>query len=208
MAVLDSDHLNDSRPPRKLEIQVFPGRSNTYRLYEDDGVSNLYEEGYYIITNIDYNYRENNYTLIIRPIDGKSGLIPDKRDYKIKFRNTKYAEDVKVNVGRHEVEFEKYIDDADFIIEVKDVPTIQQLTINCAGKDIEIDAVRLINEEIDSIISDLKIETKLKEKIADIIFSDMSIRKKRIEIRKLKKDGLKSLFVRMFIKLLEYIAEI
>ena len=120
----------------------------------------------------------------------------------------KYAEDVKVNVGRHEVEFEKYIDDADFIIEVKDVPTIQQLTINCAGKDIEIDAVRLINEEIDSIISDLKIETQLKEKIANIVFSDMSIRKKRIEIRKLRKDGLKSLFVRMFIKLLEYIAEI
>ena len=208
MAILDSDHLNDSRPPRKLEIQVFPGRSNAYRLYEDDGVSNLYEEGYYIITNIDYNYRENNYTLIIRPIDGKSGLIPDKRDYKIRFRNTKYAEDVKVNVGRHEVEFEKYIDDADFIIEVKDVPTIQQLTINCAGKDIEIDAVRLINEEIDSIISDLKIETQLKEKIANIVFSDMSIRKKRIEIRKLRKDGLKSLFVRMFIKLLEYIAEI
>ena len=208
MAVLDSDHLNDSRPPRKLEIQVFPGRSNAYRLYEDDGVSNLYEEGYYIITNIDYNYRENNYTLIIRPIDGKSGLIPDKRDYKIRFRNTKYAEDVKVNVGRHEVEFEKYIDDADFIIEVKDVPTIQQLTINCAGKDIEIDAVRLINEEIDSIISDLNIETKLKEKIANIIFSDMPIRKKRIEIRKLRKDGLKSLFVKMFIKLLEYIAEI
>ena len=208
MAILDSDHLNGSRPPRKLEIQVFPGRSNAYRLYEDDGVSNLYEEGYYIITNIDYNYRENNYTLIIRPIDGKSGLIPDKRDYKIRFRNTKYAEDVKVNVGRHEVEFEKYIDDADFIIEVKDVPTIQQLTINCAGKDIEIDAVRLINEEIDSIISDLKIETQLKEKIANIVFSDMSIRKKRIEIRKLRKDGLKSLFVRMFIKLLEYIAEI
>ncbi len=208
MAILDPDHLNDSRPPRKLEIQVFPGRSNAYRLYEDDGVSDLYEEGYYIITNIDYNYRENNYTLIIRPIDGKSGLIPDKRDYKIRFRNTKYAEDVKVNVGRHEVEFEKYIDDADFIIEVKDVPTIQQLTINCAGKDIEIDAVRLINEEIDSIISDLNIETKLKEKIADIIYSDMSIRKKRIEIRKLRKDGLKSLFVKMFIKLLEYIAEI
>ena len=208
LSILDNDNLNDTRAPRKMEIQVFPGRSNTYKLYEDDGISSLYKEGYYIITNIDYNYRENNYTLIIRPIDGKSGLIPEKRDYKIRFRNTKYAEDVKVNVGRHEVEFEKYVDDADFIIEVKDVPTIQQLTINCSGKDIEIDAVRLVNEEIDGIISDLQIETKLKETIAGIIFSGEEIRRKRIEIRKLKKYGLKPVFIKMFIKLLEYISEI
>ena len=32
-----------------------------YNLYEDDGISNLYKEGYYILTNIDYNYRKNNY---------------------------------------------------------------------------------------------------------------------------------------------------
>lgn len=209
LAILDEKNLNDTQAPKDLEIHIFPGRSNSYNLYEDDGISNLYKSGYYIITNIDYNYRENNYTLIIRPIEGKSGLIPEKRNYKIRFRNTKYAENVKVNIGRHEIVlFDKYEDDTDFIVEVKDVPTIQQLTINCAGKDIEIDAVRLINEEINEIISDLQIETKLKEIIASIIFSDKDIKKKRIEIRKLNRKGLSSIFVKMFIKLLEYIAEI
>jgi hypothetical protein len=93
-------------------------------------------------------------------------------------------------------------------VEVKNVPTTSQLTINCKGKDIEIDAVRIINDEIDSIISDLKIETRLKEKIANILFSNLDIKKKRIQIRKLKTDGLDSLFIRMFLKLLEYIKEI
>lgn len=208
LAILDEENLNDTRAPKKMEIQVFPGRSNTYKLYEDDGISSLYKEGYYIITSIDYNYRENNYTLIIRPIDGKSNIIPEKRDYKITFRNTKFASEVKVNIGREEVYYEKYEKDADFVIEVPNVPTTKQLTINCSGKDIEIDAVRLINEDIDSIISDLQIETKLKEKIADIIFSDKEIRRKRIEIRKLRTNGLKPIFIKMFIKLLEYIAEI
>ena len=36
----------------------------------------------------------NNYTLILRSVEGKSGIAPDKRNYKIRFRNTKYAEDV------------------------------------------------------------------------------------------------------------------
>lgn len=208
MAILDDTNLNSVKPPEKMEIQVFPGVSNNYDLYEDDGVTNLYKEGYYIVTNIDYNYRKNNYTLILRPTQGKTGIIPDKRDYKIKFRNTKRPEYVKVNVGRFEVEFTTRSDENDFIIEVPNVPTNQQLTINCGGEAIEIDAVRLINEDIDEIISGLLIETTLKEKIASIIFSDMTIRKKRIAIRKLKHSGLNKLFIKMFIKLLEYISEI
>lgn len=208
LAVLEMENLNDVKPPKKMEVHVFPGESNSYNLYEDDGISNLYKEGYYIVTNIDYNYRENNYTLIIRPIEGKTGIIPEKRDYLIRFRNTKNAEDVKVNVGQAPVEYTKYIDGNDFCIEVKDVPTNSQLTINCAGKAIEIDAVRLINEDIDGIINDLQIETTLKERIASILFSDKEISKKRIEIRKLKAKGLSTLFIKMFIKLLEYISEI
>ncbi len=208
IAVLDDENINDVHPPKKLEIQVFPGCSNSYNLYEDDGVSNLYKEGFYIITNIDYNYRRNNYTLIIRPIDGKSNIIPEKRDYRIKFRNTKYPEDVKVNIGKFEKDYTAYTTDNDFIIEIKDVPTTQQLTINCGGKAIEIDAVRLINEDIDDIISDLQIETNLKEEIAKILFSEDSIRKKRIAIRKLRTKGLKGVFIKMFLKLLEYINEI
>ena len=38
MAVLDEEHLNDTSAPKTLEIHIFPGRSNTYKLYEDDDV--------------------------------------------------------------------------------------------------------------------------------------------------------------------------
>ena len=208
LALIDENDLSNTKPPKNLEIQVFPGESNSYHLYEDDGITNNYKDGYYIVTNIDYNYRQNNYTLIIRPIEGKTGIIPEKRNYKIRFRNTRKAEFVKTNVGRNPVANVSYTDETDFIIEINDVPTTEQLTINCGGKAIEIDAVRLINEDIDEIISDLQIETSLKESIANILFSDMEIRKKRIEIRKLRTRGLKGIFIKMFIKLLEYISEI
>ena len=200
--------INDTTPPQDMEIQIFPGKSNTYKMYEDDGVSDLYRKGFYLLTSIDYNYLPNNYTVIIRALEGKSGIVPDTRNYKIRFRNTKKANDVVVYFNDGKIEGKSYVDGPDFIVEVNNVPTIGQLTINCKGKDIEIDAVRLINEDIASIINDLQIETTLKEKIDEILFGNLEIKKKRIEITKLGRKGLERKYVRLFKKLLEYVEQV
>lgn len=201
----ENDYLNDTTPPKNMEIQIFPGRSNTYNLYEDDGVSDLYRKDFYLLTSIDYNYMPNNYTVIVRAMEGKSGIVPEKRNYKFVFRNTKEADDVIVYFNDTKIESKNYVQGTNFIVEVNDVSTIGQLTLNCKGKDIEIDAVRIIGEDIESIISDLQIETSMKEMIDKVLFSDLSIKKKRIEIRKLKNKGLERKFVKLFLKLLEYI---
>ena len=143
------ENKNDTSAPHSMEIHIFPGKSNIYNLYEDDGETRLYEKGYYITSAIDYNYLQNNFTVIIRPIEGKSGIIPDTRDYKIRFRNTRKADQVTVYLDKDLYEFESYVEDADFIVSVRHVKTTSQLSINCKGKDIEIDAVRLIHEDID-----------------------------------------------------------
>ena len=98
------ENINDTTPPNNMEIHIFPGVSNTYTLYEDDGVTRLHEQGYYILTSIDYNYMENNYTVIIRSIDGKSGIVPDKRNYKMVFRNTKKADEVTAYFNNEKIE--------------------------------------------------------------------------------------------------------
>jgi len=204
----ENDNLNDTTPPKNMEIHIFPGQSNLYRLYEDDGVSDLYKRGYFLKTSIDYNYLPNNYTVIIRALEGKSGIVPEKRNYKIRFRNTKRADDVIAYFNNDQIEYEAYNEGPDFVVDLKDVPTIGQLTLNCKGRDIEIDAVRLINEDVESIISDLQIETLMKEKIDHILFSDLTIKKKRIEIRKLGNRGLERKFVKLFLRLLEYIEQV
>ena len=197
--------FNNIGLPTDMEIQIFPGVSNTYTLYEDDGITSLYKQGYYLKTSIDYNYMKNNYTVIIRSIDGKSGIVPDRRNYKLVFRNTKQADSVSLYFNSEKIDSESYVDGNDFIVEAKNIPTIGQLTVNCRGKDIEIDAVRLINDDFDSILMDLKINTYLKEDIAKIIFGDLPISKKRIEIRKLKKIGLSKEYMKLFLKLIDYI---
>ena len=200
--------MNNVGLATEMEIHIFPGVSNMYTIYEDDGITSLYKEGYYLKTSIDYNYLKSNYTVIIRAIEGKSGIVPQRRDYKLVFRNTKQAESVKVMFNTQEVKGEYTVDGNDFIVFLKGIPTVGQLTINCRGQDIEIDAVRVINDDVDSILMDLQINTYLKESIADIIFSEISIKKKRIAIRKLKKKGLSKEHIKLFLKLLEYISEV
>ena len=210
IAMGENDNINDTTPPKNMEIQIFPGTNNTYELYEDDGISDLYRKDFYLLTSIDYNYLPNNYTVIIRALDGKSNIVPETRNYKIRFRNTKKADDVIVYFNDTPVdEFTSYKDGADFIVEVKNISTIGQLTINCKGNDIEIDAVRIINEDISSIISDLQIETKMKEMIDKVLFDELlTLKKKRIEIRKLRKKGLEPKFIKLFLKLLEYVGQV
>lgn len=208
LAILN-ENLNDTSSPRDLEFHIFPGKSNTYELYEDDGVTTLYKEGYYLKTNIEFKYMANDYTVIISPKEGKTGIVPEKRNYQIRFKNTRMPEKIEIAINNIPIDhFETKLIDNDLIVYIEDISPSSTLTLNCRGKDIEIDAVRILNEDINSIINDLDIETILKEKIADIIFSNLDVKKKRIEIRKLKKKGLNELFIKMFLKLLEYINEI
>ena len=181
----ENDNMNDTTPPKNMEIQIFPGVNNTYKMYEDDGLSDLYKKGYYLLTDIDYNYLPNNYTVIIRAVEGKSGIVPEYRNYKIRFRNTKPTNQVEVYFKDQKVVHKKY-----------------------QGSYIEIEAVHVINEDIESIISDLPIATEMKEKIDSIVFGNDTIKKKRIAIRKLNKKGLEQKFIKLFLKLLEYIEQV
>ena len=206
---VQEENINDINNPKSLEIHIFPGTSNTYKLYEDDGISSMFEEGKYLITDIDYNYQLNNFTAIIRPVDGKTDVVPKERNYKVRFRNTRKPSDVIVYIGEDKKDdIKSYVDGNDFVVEVNEINPAKQVSINCKGQDIEISADRIINDDIDSIVSDLQIETSLKEKLAAILFSNEEIKDKRIKIKKLRRKGLHPKYVTMFMKLLEYIAEL
>ena len=201
-------NINDTTPPKNMEIQIFPGKNNSFRLYEDDGVSDLYLKGYSLTTLIDYNYLPNNYTVIIRPVEGKTGIVPDKRNYKIRFRNTKRSNDVQAYIKSEKTTVETSVDGPDFIVELKDIPTTEQLTINCKGKDIEIDAIRIVLEDVEEIISDLPLKTSQKDQIFNLLIDkSLSKDKKRIQFRKLSKgkEGFDKKYLQLFLQLLEYI---
>lgn len=199
--VMSLDKNTDN--PVNLEVDIFPGSNGNYTLYEDDGITDSFKNGAAAITEYTYNYSKNTYELIIEP-KAYQGLVPPIRSYKIKFRNTNSAS-ITVSDGVKNIKATASLERNDLIINIPSVASSSKIIITCTGNELENSTIRLINDDIKGILEDLEIETILKEKIDKILFGDLPIRKKRIEIRKLKRKGLEPKFIKMFLNLLEYI---
>ncbi len=190
--------------PSTLELNIYPLSDGTYNLYEDDGITNNYKKGMYMITNFSYHYEKDNYTLKISRSEGKNLL--NKRNYLLRFKNTKNI--TEVFIEDKSITYNCYYDKDDFIIQINNLIVGRDLEVNIKGKDILVSSIRLINKDIKEILYDLAINTSLKDKLDEILFSDLDVKKKRIKIRKLKKKGLDSKYIKIFINLLEYIQKI
>ena len=189
--------------PINMEFVIFPGCDGVYNLYEDDGISNDYKNEIHYLTKLEFKYEKDNYTYKMTPVDTQYS-IPNNRNYRIRFKNTGNS---NVNVSVNDVSYpvQSYLDKSDLIVVINNVATSATVIVNVSGNNIEVEAVKLINYDIKGIIDDLEIETIIKEKVDDIMFSNMTIKKKRIAIRKLKKYKLEPKFINMFLNLLEYI---
>lgn len=190
--------------PSTLELNIYPLNDGTYNLYEDDGITNNYKKGMYMITNFSYHYEKDNYTLKISKSEGKNLL--SKRNYLLRFKNTKNIK--AVYIEDKSITYNCYYDKNDFIIQINNLIVGRDLEVNIKGENVLVSSIRLINEDIKEILYDLAINTSLKDKLDEILFSDLDVKKKRIKIRKLKKKGLDSKYIKIFINLLEYIQKI
>ena len=191
--------------PTNMELQIFPaenGLYGSYELYEDDGIS-LNNKQNFLITKMNLDKVENGYKFTIVRKDGNYNI--PNRNYLLRFRNMKSPEKVIVNYQNEQKEYQYEIEKNDLIVKLNDIDVYQPIEVNIIGKNIEIETISVINEEIEGILDDLEINTLLKEKIDAIIFSELPINKKRIGLRKLKKSGLEPKYINMFISLLEFI---
>jgi len=196
---------NNTNCPTNMEIQIFPaenGLYGSYELYEDDGISQTVGMNYQI-TKMNLDKFEYGYTFTIAKKDGNYNN--GNRNYLLRFRNMKSPDRVIIKYNNQEIESKYEIEKNDLIVKLNNIETYQKVEVNIIGKNIEIETISVINEEIEGILEDLEIETILKEKIDTIIFSELPINKKRIRLRKLKKEGLEPKFINMFIGLLEFI---
>ena len=201
-------YSNNTNCPKNMEIKVFPGRSNSYKLYEDDGISEYYKQGYYIVTGMEYEYSKNSYTFTIKPIEGRTGIIPEYRNYRICFKNMKEPELINVFINGSLVSASSYEKNNSFYVDVDNVSTLQELKILCMGSSMEVEGEMLVTNDVESVISDLAIPTELKDKIDKVMFSDESNSRKRILVKKLKSSGLDSKFINLLLRLLEYLDQV
>ena len=196
---------NTSDLPRNMEIQIFPaenGLYSSYELYEDDGIS-LNKNYNYIITKMNLDRVENGYKFTITKKDGNLNV--PNRTYLLRFKNMKNPDKIIVKYQGQTKECQAIVEKNDLILELKDINVYEPLEVLLLGNNLEIETISVINKEIEGILDDLEIETIIKERVDEIIFSDLSINKKRIGLRKLRRQGLEPKYINMFISLLEFI---
>lgn len=191
--------------PRNMEIQIFPaenGLYSSYELYEDDGIS-LNKNYNYIIIKMNLDRVENGYKFTITKKEGNLNV--PNRTYLLRFKNMKNPDKIIVKYQGQTKECQAIVEKNDLLLELKDINVYEPLEVLLLGNNLEIETISVINKEIEGILDDLEIETIIKESVDEIIFSDLSINKKRIGLRKLRKQGLEPKYINMFISLLEFI---
>lgn len=196
---------NTTELPINMEIIIVPGSDGNYKLYEDDGLTNNFKNANFSITELNFKYQQNHYELTFQTTSNP-GILPQTRNYRLRFKNTKQPNNINILNGDQPIAGSFYSEKNDLVIDIPNAKTSLELKVECQSNDaIENSTIRLINDDIRGILEDLEIETTLKEKIDTILFCDLSIKKKRIAIRKLKRSKLEPKFIKMFLNLLEYI---
>jgi hypothetical protein len=69
--------------PAALEVHLFPGASNAFELYEDDGESQAYRAGQACRTLLAQRWNGDSLEFSIAPAEGDAGLIPARRSWRI-----------------------------------------------------------------------------------------------------------------------------
>lgn len=159
------DYMEDANEnPKQLHIYVYTGANGSFTLYEDDNVTNGYQEEKCATTN--YKWQEKEGSLFICSAEGEISLIPEKRDYIITFCGIADAQvTVKVVSNDRMVEFilEK---ERDITVSLKNIPVNEDIVLSLQGR------VRRDNEVANrcfQILDHAEIEYALKENIFDLI---------------------------------------
>ncbi|MBO7196612.1 MAG: DUF5110 domain-containing protein [Clostridia bacterium] len=95
---------NDLSLDQPLEIHVWRGNGG-FDLYEDDGETNAYKNGNYVITSFKLEEHGDSIRLIVTPPKDSKGLLPSSREMYIKFRDI-YTEEIKITLSNEPVVIE------------------------------------------------------------------------------------------------------
>lgn len=118
--------------PTQLSVFVFPGASNQFSLYEDDGKSNDYLNGARCETRFVQQWHKNKLVFSMEPAEGREDLLPKKRDVTLIFRGVNPPEQMVVMVNGKSVMVDSCYDPLTFTLAMSAVQVTPQDRIEVA----------------------------------------------------------------------------
>ena len=122
------DQGNSTDNPEKLDILLFRGHGN-YELYEDDGVTNDRLNGKYCKTRFISEENGDSVSFIKKPCEGDYAIIPEKRSFKLIFRDITGAESVTVTKNGRKISFKNEIIKSSVSVTVSGIKPDDELSV-------------------------------------------------------------------------------
>ncbi len=95
-AIIPTQTDYDLKSGSDLKIFVFPGKDNSFTLYEDAGDGSEFKNGEFVQTEMNLEWNEIP-RFIIRAAKGKLELLPKERSYQVVFRG--FHKDIQIGVS-------------------------------------------------------------------------------------------------------------
>ncbi|HEY4721695.1 MAG TPA: TIM-barrel domain-containing protein, partial [Anaerolineae bacterium] len=85
--------------PTHLDIHIFPGADHRFEMYEDDGLTNAYQQGRFGLTSFSQHWQTTHADFTIEPVRGDVAVVPASRTYTLIFHCLVQPERVEVRVN-------------------------------------------------------------------------------------------------------------
>ena len=113
------------KAPEELMIRIYPGENGSFMLYEDDGISEKYQNGAYLKTELIYENRNGEIHIEIKPHgDGYEGM-PGVRSYRIELPLTERQFSIADGSESAEIFFENEVN----IVQISQMKANQPLKL-------------------------------------------------------------------------------
>ena len=111
-------NTTDAIPKDRLIVSVFPGADGAFRLYEDDGITQAYQEGQCEWTEITTCLEDDDTWVVqVGPVAGRCDVLPHRRAFEIRLEGSRRPQSVTVD-GREVVDWTYHPDTLTTVIQV------------------------------------------------------------------------------------------
>lgn len=120
----------------ELEVRVFPGASNVFELYQDEGEYDRFEDGHFATTAMKLDWGEKP-SFVIESAEGDLKLIPKKCTYKVIFCAVGKEPEVDVTLNGRVSKFASKYDRKEHTLTVTvTAKTVETVKITLSGEDL------------------------------------------------------------------------
>jgi hypothetical protein len=168
-----NDRKNDVSNPKDLELLIFRG-NNEFRLYEDDGATLDFEKGVFCETPFIIKEDNSTVTFTVAKAEGDVSVIPEKRNYHLKFRDIVDA-DISVKVNDKNVSCEKINKNGFIEIIVKNITPDSELQVTLSVCTFLANKEK--KEELIDVISKFQINNENKRLFNEVLRDDNFLNK-------------------------------